>query len=339
MDEKQQEILQDWLEVQKQYWQSLLNHEDASPGDWTELTNACRQLAEQHLPPQNSALAESMTFQAKEFSRYGEHLLKVLKDPDNAPKIEEIVFEFATHLQDRAGSALFKQWGLPDHLIQFLSNMDISPQTMPGFPFLQEGIKNSQNHLKDGLQEAEQRYREFRDALSQYIEIQKEINHDCCHQLIKTLKEGDKIDSLSDLHSLWVNHYEDSYRKHLHTSVYQSSYGRLSNASLRLKKLSREYWEKEYRDLGLVPIKDYTQLLQRHHQLQKTVKKNTQHIEQLKDQLMQEKNNYSQRLQQLENHIQSLLNKDTQPLTSCASNKRRHKKQDTVKKINENRSQ
>ncbi|OMH38710.1 poly(R)-hydroxyalkanoic acid synthase subunit PhaE [Motiliproteus sp. MSK22-1] len=325
MDNKQQEILQDWLEVQKQHWQNLLNGEDVPASDWSDLTNTCHQIAEQLLP-QSATLVRSMTDQAKEFSRYGEHLLKALSAPDSPPDLEEIVFEFGSHVQDQTNSIFFKQLELPDHLSTFLSSLGADTLSLPGFPFIQEGIKNNQAHLKKGLQQAEQGFKEFRNALSEYIEIQKDINRDSCHQLLTALKEGDKVESLSELHSLWAHHYERCYHQHLHTPAYQATYGRLSNASLMLKKLNRQHWEREYLDLGLVPLKEYTQLLERHHDLRKTVKKNTQQIEQLKQQLRQETDNNTEKLQQLEHQIQSLMKDLPSAQTAVKSNSKEKKK-------------
>ena len=325
MDNKQQEILQDWLEVQKQHWQSLLNGEDVPASDWSDLTNTCHQIAEQLLP-QSATLVESMTDQAKEFSRYGERLLKALGDPDNTPNLEEIVFEFGNHVQNQTSSIFFKQRETPDHLSTFLSSLGINTPSLPGFPFIQEGIKNNHAHLKKGLKEAEQGFKEFRNALGEYIEIQKEINRDSCHQLLTALKEGEKVESLSELHSLWAHHYERCYHQHLHTPAYQATYGRLSNASLMLKKLNRQHWEREYLDLGLVPLKDYTLLLERHHDLRKIVKKNTRQIEQLKQQLRQETDTNAQKLQQLEHRVQSLMKAPPSAQTAIKSNSEGNKK-------------
>ncbi|MEH6626223.1 MAG: poly(R)-hydroxyalkanoic acid synthase subunit PhaE [Motiliproteus sp.] len=286
MDDEQLKTLQDWLETQKVYWQSLINGEDADAADWNTLLDSCRKMAEQQLPPQNAELAEAMAQQAKGFCKYGELLLRSLSKENDSPNLDEAVFEFSRHLQDQTGAAFIKQWQLPEQLSHFFSNLGINIPSLPGFPFFEQGIRNSQDHFKTKLTEAEQTFREFRDALNDYVEIQKGINHTTTHQLLTTLKAGEDPTSLEDLYRLWVDHYEKSYLEQLQTPGYQQTYSRLSNASLTLQKLNHEYWEQEYRSFGLVPLKDYDQLLERHHKLRKSLKVTSKKISQLEQQLL-----------------------------------------------------
>ncbi|MCW8885783.1 MAG: hypothetical protein OQK12_11090 [Motiliproteus sp.] len=309
MDEQQRKVLQDWLETQKVYWQSLLNGEDGTSADWQTLMDSCQRLAEQQLPPHNVELAETMAQQAKGFCRYGERLLRALQKEGDIPELEEAIAEFSRHIQDQTGSALIKQWQLPEQLNHFLANLGINIPSLPGFPFFQEGIRASHNHFKDKLTEAEQGMRDFRDAMNDYLEIQNDINQTTSHQLLTALKAGEEPTSLEELYRLWVDHYEHCYLEQLKTNNYQQTYGRLSNASLALQKLNHEYWEQEYRNFGLVPLKDYDQLLERHHKLRKQFKQADKTIARMERKMENLSDGFEQRLAQMEKQLQSTQSK------------------------------
>ncbi len=309
MDNEQLNRLQDWLETQKVYWQSLMNGEETEATDWNTLLDSCRKLAEQQLPPQNAEIAETMAQQAKGFCKYGELLLKTLSKDTNPPELEEAVFEFSRHLQDQTGAAFIKQWQLPEQLVQFFSNLGISIPTLPGFPFFEQGFRSSQDHLKEKFSEAEQNFRDFRDALSDYAEIQDNINQATTHQLLATLKAGEDPASLEDLYRLWVDHYESCYQQQLQTPSYQKTYSRLSNACLALQKLNHEYWEQEYRNFGLVPIKDYDLLLERHHKLRKSFKQSDKRSVELEFRLQRSEQTHLERLAAMDSRIKQLEEK------------------------------
>ncbi len=306
MNEEQLKALRNWLETQTLCWQSLAAGEESSPSDWQELLNTCYEMGEQQLPPHHAELAEVMAHQARGFCRYGERLLQAMQQTQDAPELEEAIYEFSSHLQDQTSAALLKQWQLPEHLSQFFTSLGIKLPSLPGFPFLQDGLKASQSHFKERIQAAETGLRNFRDALNEHIEIQQTINQATIQRLLEHLKSGQQPASLTELHTLWVDRYEDSYREYLQSPEYQRIYGRLSNASLQLQKLNRESWEQEYRSLGLVPLKDYTQLLERHHRLRKTARKDAQRIVRLEQRLLEHLEQNTQQHQQLQQQLQQL---------------------------------
>ncbi len=306
MKEDQFVDLKDWLEAQKLCWQSLLDGDPDATSDWRALSEACRRLAEQQLPPQNAELAGAMTEQAKGFCRYGEQLLRALRDPDNAPSIEEAATEFSDHLQNQAAAALLQQWQLPEQLQTFFSGMGIETTALPGFPFFQQGIGSGQNHWRERLKQTEENLQEFREALKDYFEIQQQLNRSTNHRLIATLKQENQINSLSDLHQCWVDHFEQGYQELLATEHYQQNYGRLSNASLTLKKQFQSWWEQESRQFGLVPVSDFDRLLERHHKLRKEFRRNNRNLQLLEERLRKLASDTELRQQKLEQELHDL---------------------------------
>lgn len=296
MKSNQLDALQQWLATQTTHWQSLLTDHESDPADWQTLVDRCRSLASQQTEAQ-SDLTESMVQQAKGFSRYGERLLRSLKQPDQRTELEQAVRELSTHLQIQAGESFYRHWQLPESLQQTLQQLGLSPSGFSSFPFLHSSINRSKDKHQQQLQQLQQALTEFSETMGLYIEQQNQVSQRTSEAMILQLRNQDPApESLSELHQIWVDCYEQCYQQQLGTSDYQQIYGRLGNAILTLQKQSRDYWKQEYRGAGLVPSSDYAQLLQHHHALRKSHKQSQRQINQLEQTLEQQQ----QRLTRLE---------------------------------------
>ncbi|MEH6823132.1 MAG: poly(R)-hydroxyalkanoic acid synthase subunit PhaE [Motiliproteus sp.] len=300
MKSNQLDELQQWLETQTAHWQSLLTDHESAPADWQTLIDRCRSMT----PLQHKDLAdlsESMVQQAKGFSRYGERLLRSLKQPDQAIELEQAVRDLSTYLQLQAGESFYRHWQLPEPLQQTLQQLGLSPSGFSSFPFLHSSINRGKDKHQQQLQQLQQALNEFSETMGLYIELQNQISQRTSEAMIQQLRNQDPApESLSELHQTWVDCYEQCYQQQLGSREYQQIYGRLGNAILALQKLSRDYWKQEYRGAGLVPSSDYAQLLQHHHALRKSHKQSQHQINRLEQALELQQ----QRLTRLEQQMQ-----------------------------------
>lgn len=273
--------LQQWLETQTAHCQSLLGDHESAPADWRTLLDSSRTLAQQQ-PDEQRELTESMVQQAKGFSRYGERLLRSLKQPDRPSDLEQAVRDLSTHLQLQAGESFYRHWQLPESLQQTLLQLGFSPSGFSSFPFLHSSINRSKDKHQQQLQQMQQALNEFKEILGLYIELQSQISQRTSDSMILRLQHQEPApESLAELHQIWVDCYELCYQQQLRTSEYQQTYGRLGNAILTLQQQAHDYWQQEYRGAGLVPSSDYDELLQHHHKLRKSHKQSQRQIKRL----------------------------------------------------------
>ena len=292
------DLLQHWLEQQKNYWNSLLDGQNGQPDDWQAVLDRCRTL-----DAERAELSEGMAQQVKGFSRHAEKLLQALQQPDsdlNADaNLEQLVKQLSAHLQTQSGEAFFRQWQIPEPIQQLFQQLGIAPANFSSYPFLHNGLSRNAAQQQRQLTELVRSLTRFQDALSAYISVQNQLNQQTTDRMIEQLRDApDKPDDLTTLYQIWVDCYEHCYQQTLQCEQYQTTYGELTNATLSLQQQARQYWQDEYRSLGLVPHLDYDQLLQQHHRLRKSHKQSQRRLNQLEQQLEQQQRQISQ-LQQL----------------------------------------
>ncbi|RDE24462.1 hypothetical protein DV711_02415 [Motiliproteus coralliicola] len=288
--------LNQWLEQQQAHWRSLLGDEPQPAADWQTLFEQGRQLN-----GQSAELTEAMIRQAKGFSDYGERLLQSLQQSNQPDNLEQMVKALSAHLQTQADGAFYQQTQLPAPLQQLLQQMGLSPQQFSSFPFLHDRLNRNAERQQQQAAQLLQGLTRFQDALRLYIEQHHLINQQTTDRMIEQLKNAvEPPESLSALHQIWVDCYEVSYKEKLEHQDYQSIYGELTNATLQMQCLIREYWQHEYRTFGLVPQQDYDQLLQQHHQLRKAHKKAERRQRKIEQQLFEQQHLLTQLQTQLD---------------------------------------
>ncbi|MEH6650973.1 MAG: poly(R)-hydroxyalkanoic acid synthase subunit PhaE [Motiliproteus sp.] len=329
MDSNQLEQLQQWLESQKAHWQSLLGDGTSAPADWQAVIQSCQNLSSQQTPDQ-AELTASMAQQIKGFSQYGEQLLRALHQADSTDsskasaeattgdsakntqntdfEIDQAVKTFSSHLHQQASEPFYRQLQLPDAmqqpLHQLLQQLGLSPSEFTSFPFLHQGVGSQQSDQREKLLKISQTLTEFSDSMRAYSKSHQQINQLTSQLFSQKLHQQAPPGTLNELHSLWVDCYEQNYQQQLHTDDYQHSYGRFCNATLSLQKQLRHYWQNEQRIIGLVPYHDYDQLLQSHHKLRKSHKQSQQKVKQL----LHDSTHQQQRIDALEQQLQTLIN-------------------------------
>jgi hypothetical protein len=277
--------LQQWIETQTAHCHSLLGDQESEPADWQTLLDSSRSLAQQQ-PDEQRDLTESMVQQAKGFSRYGERLLRALKHESSPSDLEQSVRDLSTHLQLQAGESFYRHWQLPEPLQQTLQQLGLSPSGFSSFPFLHSSLNRSKDKHQQQLQQMQRSLNEFTETLGLYIELQNQISQRTSNRMILQLQQQESApESLTELHQIWVDCYEQCYQQQLGTPEYQQIYGRLGNAILALQQQVQDYWQNEYLGVGLVPRSDYDGLLQHHHQLRKSHKQSQRQIKKLEQAL------------------------------------------------------
>lgn len=291
--------LQQWLETQTAHWQSLLSDHESAPADWQTLLDSSRRLAEPQSDDQRD-LTESMVQQVKGFSRYGERLLRSLQRADPPAELDQAVRDLSTHLQLQAGESFYRHWQLPEPLQQTLLQLGLSPSGFSSFPFLHSSINRSKDKHQQQFQQLQQSLTEFMETMSLYIELQNQVSQHTSDTMIQQLQDRNpKPETLSELHQIWVDCYEQCYQQQLGTQEYQQIYGRLGNAMLTMQKQAHDYWKQEYRSVGLVPNSDYAELLQHHHKLRKSHKQSQRQIHRLEQALQSQQQQLDAMAEQL----------------------------------------
>lgn len=339
MNPDQLQQLQLWLESQKAHWQSLLTDGQNPPvdaqkaaADWQTVLDSCRGLANQHNPDQ-AELAESMAQQIKGFSHYAEQLLDSLQNPESSFNLEQAVDTLSTHLHQQVSEPFYRHLQLPEAmqqpLQQLLQQLGLSPSDYNSFPFLHQGADKQQAQQRQKLLDAAAALTEFSQALQLYSRLQQQISQKTNQQLVEILTDQDnRPETLIELHSLWIDCYEQSYQQQLGRDEYQQAYGRLCNATIALQQQLRHYWQQEQRALGIVPFEDYDKLLRNHHQLRKDHKQSQRSIRQLQQTIEQQHQASEQQRQAIDQQRQAseqqqqqlqALEQRLQRLESCSN--------------------
>ena len=226
-------------------------------------------------------IAAILASQTTDFLQFGNNILAQLKQNPLNTSIHEPLNQFRDFVQQQTGEALLTQWQLPENVAALFRTHSFQDDVFFENPY-NSGMKSLINFQSVGAtHEFQQNIRdgikflmEYQDALGEYIEQYSQINQQATKVLLDELTEGSEIiETLGQLHDLWVNCYERTYSECLYTDSYQQSHGRISNAIMRLRKHSQDVRDIQFESFGLATRKGLDTALQRQHTLRKEVRK------------------------------------------------------------------
>ena len=264
--------------------QALLQQQHALFRAWIDEQTSRAEPAEPISPDTSrdmARVAAILSSQTTDFLEFGNNIITQLETNPTKSSLQEPLTQFRDFVQQQSGEALLTQWQLPENVAALFRTHSFQDDILFENPYT-SGLKSLLNFPSVGAShEFQQNTRdgikyllEYQDALSEYIEQYSQINLQATKALMQDLTEGsDVIETLGQLHDLWVNCYERSYADCLYTETYQKSHGRVSNALMRLRKYAQDMRDIQFETLGLATRKGLDTALQRQHTLRKEMRK------------------------------------------------------------------
>ncbi len=264
--------------------QALLQQQQAFFNKWIDEQTSRAEPAKTVTPQPSrdmARVAAILSSQTTDFLQFGNNILVKLENTPIKKDIQEPLNQFRDFVHQQTGEALLTQWQLPENVAALFRTHSFqddilfeNPYTsglkslfdFPSVDATHEFQKNTLNGINFLL--------EYQDALSEYIEQYSQINQLATKALMQDLTEGSGVvETLGQLHDLWVDCYERSYAECLYTEKYQQSHGRISNAVMRLRKYAQDMRDIQFEALGLATRKGLDTVLQRQHLLRKEMRK------------------------------------------------------------------
>lgn len=264
--------------------QALLQQQQAVFKKWIDEQTSHAAPAKPTTPytsPDMARVAAILSTQTTDFLQFGNSILAQIENNPLKNSLQEPLNQFRDYVQQQTGEALLTQWQLPENVAALFRTHSFQDDILFENPYT-SGLKSLLNFPSVGAtHEFQQNTRdgikflmEYQDALSEYIEQYSQINQEATKALTQNLTEGsDVVETLGQLHDLWVNCYERTYAECLYTEEYQQSHGRVSNAVMRLRKYAQDMRDIQFEALGLATRKGLDTALQRQHTLRKEMRK------------------------------------------------------------------
>ena len=281
------------LDVQKAYWEKLTSGSNVqSPEEWAEFISNNQKQINQEAPQQFSQLLDILGAQSKNFTQFGEQLLKQYKE-GGEQHLSEAVQQFQDYMQLQTYDALMKQWQFPEQFSALFKTHSFTDDLLFENPFI-SGIKGlletpvvgTNRESQEQLREAIKLTLEYQEAFQDYVKHYTSINQSASNQMLGTLSKAEtKISSLQQLHDIWVDAYESAYTKTVLTDVYQRAHGRISNALMQLRKFSQDVRDVYFQSVGLATRKGLDTALHRQHSLRKEMRINRREVLELQQQV------------------------------------------------------
>ncbi|WP_286239083.1 poly(R)-hydroxyalkanoic acid synthase subunit PhaE [Neptuniibacter halophilus] len=281
------------LEAQKTYWEQIASGSGAqSPEAWAEFIARNQETVKQEAPKQFSQLLDILGAQSANFTQYGEELLKQYRE-GGEQHINDAVQQFQKYMQKQTADALMQQWQFPEQFASLFKTHSFRDDLLFENPFI-SGMKSlletpvigGQRESQEQIREAIRLTLEYQEALQEYVNHYNSINQHAASKMLQILgNSDDKINSLQQLHDIWVDAYESAYADTVFTDAYQRSHGRISNALMQLRKYVQDVRDVHFQSVGLATRKGLDTALQRQHQMRKEQRTSHRELQALKQQV------------------------------------------------------
>lgn len=282
------------LEAQKAYWNKITSapSEAQSPEDWADFLSHAHKKLNQEAPQQFSQLLDILGAQSRNFTQYGEDLLRHYRTGEEH-HLNEAVQQFQNYMQKQTGEMLMQQWQIPEQFASLFKTHSFSDDLLFENPFisgfkslLETPVIGSNQQSQQQVREAMKLTIEYQEALQEYVSHYGSINQNASQMMLEVISTGDdKVSSLQQLHDIWVDAYESAYSKTVFTDEYQRSHGRISNALMRLRKFAQDVRDVHFQSVGLATRTGLDTALKRQHQLRKEMRVSNRELQDLKTQV------------------------------------------------------
>lgn len=286
-----------WLKAQEAYWKALNENKDSiqSPEGWLDFVTRHQKSIGRELPQQFSQLIDVLGVQSHHFNEYGEDLIRHFRNNGTELQLEAAVSEFQEYMQKQTTELLVRQWQLPEHIASLFKTHSVQDDNLLENPFF-SGMKSLLETPAAGINpELQARSREgiklllqYQEALSVYINHYSQINQEAGSRMAQELAEKETpIETLQELHDIWVECYEASYSDTVFTDSYQQAHGRISNALMSLRKFIQDIRDVYFQSAGLATRTGLDTALKRQHQLRKEMRQTRRQVASLSEAVSQ----------------------------------------------------
>lgn len=303
------------LEAQKEYWKKMTSGtEFPSPEKWKEQLEQNQKTMQQEAPQQFSQLLDILGTQSRNFTAYGEELLKQYKT-GSEQHLNDAVEQFSQYMQTQTADALMQQWQLPEQFASLFKTHSFRDDLLFENPFisgmrslLETPIVGSQRETQEQIRETLKLSLEYQEALQEYVTHYNSINQTASSKMLQALSSPEtKVKSLQQLHDIWVDAYESAYSDTVFTDAYQRSHGRISNALMQLRKFVQDVRDVHFQSVGLATRKGLDTALYRQHQLRKEMRTHRRDVKALQVQVNELQDNSVEALiLEMKNEINAL---------------------------------
>ncbi|MCP4598237.1 poly(R)-hydroxyalkanoic acid synthase subunit PhaE [Neptuniibacter sp.] len=287
--------IEDLLQAQQAYWKQITSGADAqSPEEWAEFVSHNQKKLSQETPQQFSQLLDILGAQSRNFTQFGEDLLRQYRS-GGEQHLNEAVLQFQNYMQKQTGEMLMQQWQIPEQFASLFKTHSFRDDLMFENPFI-SGMKSLlETPVVGGNQESQQQIREaikltieYQEALQEYVEHYNSINQNASTKMLQALTNmEEKASSLQQLHDIWVEAYESAYSDTVFTDAYQRSHGRISNALMQLRKFTQDVRDVHFQSVGLATRRGLDTALQRQHKLRKEMRASNREMQAMKQQIQE----------------------------------------------------
>ncbi|TCK09446.1 poly(R)-hydroxyalkanoic acid synthase subunit PhaE [Marinobacterium mangrovicola] len=226
-------------------------------------------------------LVALLTQQSVEFARFAEQIIELLEQQGRQTELSTVINHFQDHLRRLTQEWILSRWQLPEQLGALFRTHSFQDDLLLDNPFIhgmksllntpdQLGLQHSlQQQLKNGVD----LLIDYEQALRQYSAHYSEINSAATREFLQQIEIADPaIDSLGQLHDLWVESYEQCYGKTIVSLEYREAHGRISNAVMRLRLFLQQLRNAQLQQLGIPNEDQLSQIHQQLHEQRRTIK-------------------------------------------------------------------
>jgi len=282
---------ENWLTQQMQRWQTLVDGiaSGETQQTWSDFIQQNQKQSFQDIPADQEALLKLVSEQSSRFTEFAESLLKRTDTTDT----DQLVDQFQQYMQQQCNAMLNEQWNLPEPFASLIRQQPLNRSALSEGPMREylEKLADSPdigNSLFSPTQvkEGAKALLDYQDALNDYLAQYDQIFNNTGERLKQLLRQDDiEIDSIKQLHNLWVDCYEKAYAETVFTDRYQASHGRISNSLMQARKLALHSRDQKLQEYGFVTRKELDSTLKQQHKMRKQLRTQQNQIDQLQQQI------------------------------------------------------
>ncbi len=269
-----------------QQWMKQLEQQRATAGEdpldaWFQMQQALQPLGVDQLPPQQAELVSLLTRQSIEFSRFAEQIISQLEHSGSETELSALLNQFHGHLRRLTQEWILKRWQLPEQLGALFHTHSFQDDLLLDNPFI-HGLKSLlntpsqlglQHSLQTRLQTGIDLLIEYEQALRDYSAHYSAINTDATRGFLTAIEQADPpIQSIGELHDLWVEAYEQSYADTIASDDYRDAHGRISNAVMSLRRYLQHWRNNQLQQFGIPSAEQLERIHQRLHEQRRQLK-------------------------------------------------------------------
>lgn len=248
----------DLLKLMQQWASYLDKQSQEAPGSTPPPWQSAGQ--DQAFSAQHADLVALLTRQSVEFTRFAEQVIEMLEQHGSQTEFSALFNRFQDHLRQLTQEWILSRWQLPEQLGALFRTHSFQDDLLLDNPFIhglksllntpdQLGLQHSlQQQLKNGVDLLV----EYEQALRHYSAHYGEINSAATREYLAAIESSEPpIQSLGELHDLWVESYEHCYAQTIATDDYRQAHGRISNAVMQLRLFLQQLRNTQLQQLGI----------------------------------------------------------------------------------------